>query len=136
MVDVLGVLLVWCLVGSFDQLAGLEAGAGSDQGDQVGAVDRAPAALGGLQQLEHHRQPGVLGARPLGDPGPGLTGENELSIGLVTGMKERGCAWAHGSAAGGAGEPRSTVRPSGTGASGSKRRSGRPLIVRWAASPS
>jgi hypothetical protein len=35
-----------------------------------------------------------------------------------------------------AGGPRSTVRPSGTGASGSKRRLGRPLIVRWAASPS
>jgi hypothetical protein len=35
-----------------------------------------------------------------------------------------------------AGELRSTVRPSGTGASGSKRRSGRPVIVRWAASPS
>jgi hypothetical protein len=35
-----------------------------------------------------------------------------------------------------AGGPRSTVRPSGTGASGSKRRLGRPVIVRWAASPS
>ena len=35
-----------------------------------------------------------------------------------------------------AGELRSTVRPSGTGASGSKRRLGRPVIVRWAASPS
>jgi hypothetical protein len=37
---------------------------------------------------------------------------------------------------GGPGWPRSTVRPSGTGASGSKRRLGRPVIVRWAASPS
>jgi hypothetical protein len=35
-----------------------------------------------------------------------------------------------------AGGLRSTVRPSGTGASGSKRRLGRPVIVRWAASPS
>jgi hypothetical protein len=37
---------------------------------------------------------------------------------------------------GGPGWLRSTVRPSGTGASGSKRRLGRPVIVRWAASPS
>src|SRR4030095_5431260 len=37
---------------------------------------------------------------------------------------------------GGPGWPRSTVRPSGTGASGSKPRLGRPVIVRWAASPS
>jgi hypothetical protein len=35
-----------------------------------------------------------------------------------------------------AGGLRSTVRPSGTGASGSKRRLGRPVIVAWAASPS
>src|SRR4029453_3106801 len=35
-----------------------------------------------------------------------------------------------------AGGPRSTVRPSGTGASGGKRRLGGAGIVRWAASPS
>ena len=36
-------------LGSLDQLAGLEPGAGPDQGDQVRAVDRPSAALGGLQ---------------------------------------------------------------------------------------
>src|SRR6266545_2793174 len=69
--DVLAGLLVRCLVGSFDELAVLEPRAGPHQGDQVGTVDRPPAALGGLQQLEHHRQPGLPGARPLGHPGAG-----------------------------------------------------------------
>ena len=43
--------------GSFDELAGLEAGAGPDERDEVRAVDRAPAVLGGLDELERHRQP-------------------------------------------------------------------------------
>jgi hypothetical protein len=43
--------------GSLDELAGLERGAGPDERDQVRAVDRAPAVLGGLDQLERHGQP-------------------------------------------------------------------------------
>jgi hypothetical protein len=34
------------VVGSFDELAVLEAGAGADERDEVGCVDRAPALLG------------------------------------------------------------------------------------------
>ena len=44
------------VVGSFDEFAALEGGAGADEGDQVRAVDRAPAVLGGLDELERHRQ--------------------------------------------------------------------------------
>src|ERR671933_3066261 len=55
--------------GSFDQLAVDEGGAGADQGDQVGCVDRAPAVLGGLDEFERHGQPGGAAARPLGDRG-------------------------------------------------------------------
>jgi len=44
-------------VGSFDELAGLEAGRGPDQGDEVGCVHGAPAGLRGLDELERHRQP-------------------------------------------------------------------------------
>src|SRR3954468_19478172 len=43
--DLLGGLGVSCLVGSFDELAVDEGGAGADEGDQVRAVDRAPAVL-------------------------------------------------------------------------------------------
>ena len=56
--------------GSFDELAGLEASAGPDERDEVRGVDRAPAVLGGLDELERHRQPRRAGARPAGDLGP------------------------------------------------------------------
>ena len=46
------------VVGSFDELAVDERGAGADERDQVGRVDRAPAVLRGLDELERHRQPG------------------------------------------------------------------------------
>src|SRR5665647_2434156 len=52
---------------TFEEFALLEACAGADQGDQVGCVDRAPAVLGGLDELERHRDPGGSGARALGD---------------------------------------------------------------------
>ncbi len=39
------------------------------QRDQVRPVDRPPAVLGGLQQLERHRQPRSFGAGTLGDAG-------------------------------------------------------------------
>ena len=56
--DLLGGFGLRCLVGSFDEFAAFERGAGADEGDQVGAVDRAPAVLGGLDQFERHGQPG------------------------------------------------------------------------------
>lgn len=56
------------VVVSFDQHALVEGRAGSDEGDQVGCVDRAPAALGGLNELVGHGDSGGAGARPLGDP--------------------------------------------------------------------
>src|SRR3954470_10084283 len=67
--------LAGCFVGgqvvvAFDEDAAFEAGSGADEGDQVGCVDGAPAGLGGLDQLERHRDPGGLGPRPLGDLGP------------------------------------------------------------------
>ena len=37
---------------AFDELAAFEAGAGTDEGNEVGRVDSAPAGLGGLDQLE------------------------------------------------------------------------------------
>lgn len=43
-------------LGSLEQDAGLESSAGTDQGHRVGAGDRAPAGLGGLDQLERHGQ--------------------------------------------------------------------------------
>ena len=46
------------VVGSFYELAVDEPGSGADEGDQVRAVDRAPAVLGGLDELERHREPG------------------------------------------------------------------------------
>ena len=70
-------------VGSFDEFAGLEAGAGPDERDEVWGVDRAPAVLGGLDELECHGQPAAR------DPGPRvilvrcLTVAKVDSIGLV-----------------------------------------------------
>src|SRR5215467_4114886 len=48
--------------GSFDELAVFEGGTVADERDEVGCVDRAPAGLGCLDELERHRQPG--GPRP------------------------------------------------------------------------
>jgi hypothetical protein len=55
--------------GAFDEVAGFEAGADADEGDEVGCVDRAPAGLGGFDELERHGQTGGLGARSFGDLG-------------------------------------------------------------------
>lgn len=43
---------------AFDELAAFEAGAGSDEGDEVGCVHDPPASLGGLDELEDHREGG------------------------------------------------------------------------------
>jgi hypothetical protein len=53
-----GVLFTSWFVGSLDEFAVLEAGAGSNQGDEVGCVDGAPPGLCGLDELECHRDPG------------------------------------------------------------------------------
>jgi len=53
--DLLGGGCRGVVVRSFDECAVLEAGAGSDEGDQVRGVDRAPAGLGGLDEFERHR---------------------------------------------------------------------------------
>src|SRR6478609_11246737 len=53
--------------GAFDELAAAERGAGTDEGDQVGRVHRAPAGLGGLDELERHGQAGRSRAGALGD---------------------------------------------------------------------
>jgi hypothetical protein len=55
--DLLGCFGLAGFVGSFDELARLERGAGPDERDEVRGVDRAPAVLGGLDELERHRQP-------------------------------------------------------------------------------
>jgi hypothetical protein len=45
---------------AFNGLAAFEAGPGTDEHDEVGCVDAAPAFLGGLDQLECHGDPGGL----------------------------------------------------------------------------
>jgi hypothetical protein len=45
-------------VGSFDELGLDEDDAGADERDHVWPVDRAPAVLGGLAQLECRRRAG------------------------------------------------------------------------------
>ena len=55
-------------VGSFDEFAVFETCSGSDEGDEVGRVDRTPTVLGGFDELEGHRNPGGAGAGALGDP--------------------------------------------------------------------
>ena len=65
--DLLGGFGLVSFVGSFDELAVDEGGAGADERDQVWPVDRAPAVLGGLDQLERHGQPGRARAGALGD---------------------------------------------------------------------
>jgi hypothetical protein len=56
--DLLGGFGLRGFVGSFDELAVDEHRVGADERDQVWGVDRAPAVLCGLDQLERHRQPG------------------------------------------------------------------------------
>jgi hypothetical protein len=56
-------------VGSFEELAGGEGGAGADEGDEVRGVDGAPADLGGFDELERHSQPVGLAAGSAGGLG-------------------------------------------------------------------
>ena len=43
-------------IGSFNELAGLEAGTGPNKRDEVGRVRGAPAGLRGLDEFKHLRQ--------------------------------------------------------------------------------
>jgi hypothetical protein len=58
------------VAGPLDELAVDERCACADERDQVRGIDHAPPALGGLDQLERHRQPGRLRPVALGDLGP------------------------------------------------------------------
>lgn len=51
--------MVRVFLGSFDESAGLEHRAGADEGHEMGCVHRAPAHLGGLDELEGHGEPSV-----------------------------------------------------------------------------
>jgi putative transposase len=55
--DLLGGFGLMGFVGSFDELAVDEHRAGADEGDEMRCVDRAPAVLRGLDELERHREP-------------------------------------------------------------------------------
>src|SRR5699024_3801337 len=59
--------MVGLIVGAFDEASFLEYRTGADEGDEVGCVDGAPAGLGGLDQLERHRDPGSAGTGTLRD---------------------------------------------------------------------
>ncbi len=50
--------LVGWFVGSFEEFAVVECGAGADEGEEVGCVDGAPPGLGGVEELERHRDTG------------------------------------------------------------------------------
>jgi len=55
---------------AFDEFASFKLRAGGDEGNQVWCVDGAPMVLGGLDQLEHHRDAAGLAAWSLSDLGP------------------------------------------------------------------
>ena len=55
------------LLVAFDDHPLLEVGDGSDESDEVGAVERSPPVLGGFDELEGHGEP----RGP--DPGPFVT---------------------------------------------------------------
>ncbi len=57
-----GLVLV---VEAFDEFAVEEQGTGADQGDQVGCVDRAPAGLGGFDELKAMASPAARVPGPL-----------------------------------------------------------------------
>ncbi len=54
---------------SFDEFPVMKRCPGSDQGDELGGVDRPPPGLRRFDQLERHRQTGRAGTRPLRDLG-------------------------------------------------------------------
>ena len=55
--ELLGGFRLMVVVGSFHELAVDECRTGTHEGDQVRGVHRPPAVLGGLNELERHRQP-------------------------------------------------------------------------------
>ncbi len=56
--DLLGGFGLRCFVGSFDEFAVYERRAGAHECHEVRAVDRTPAVLSGLDELERHGQSG------------------------------------------------------------------------------
>jgi hypothetical protein len=66
------------VLGSFDELAVDEGRPGADERDQVGGVDHAPAALGGLDQLVK----AIASAAAL-DPWPLVTFVRSLTVASV-----------------------------------------------------
>jgi hypothetical protein len=56
-------------LGSLDKVAAFEAGAGADEGHEVGCVEGAPPVLGGFDELEGHGEAGGLGVGSFGDLG-------------------------------------------------------------------
>lgn len=63
---------------SFDEEAILEAGAGSDEGDEVRCGDRSPTSLGGLDEFEDYREGRGWSAGAAGGLGPKLDGGEGL----------------------------------------------------------
>jgi hypothetical protein len=57
-------------LGAFGEVAAFEAGSGADEGHEVGRVDRPPARLSGLDELEDHGKRGGRAASARGDLGP------------------------------------------------------------------
>ena len=54
-------------VGSFDEFAVVESGAGADERNEVGCVHGAPTGLGGFDEFEGHGEAGRAGAGAFGD---------------------------------------------------------------------
>jgi hypothetical protein len=117
--------------------SGAGRGAGLEPAETGGLGDAASAAAGAVQDRPDQIQAAVLARQAADHLGP-AAGLAEDLLDEVGNWYER--PWMPPAPTDRllvvAGELRSTVRPSGTGASGSKRRLGRPVIVRWAASPS
>ena len=92
----------------------------------VWAVDRPPAVLGSLDELERHGQPGRPRTRPPGDLGPVSDGgEGRLDrVGTEYERPRGSAAWCSAGPAAGVGH---TVSPSGTGALEGTRM-GRPFL--------
>ncbi|WUH88728.1 AAA family ATPase [Streptomyces sp. NBC_00433] len=73
---------------AFDQDAAFEAGAGSDEGDEVGCGDRAPAGLGGLGELVLDTADGVPKV-----PSPGIVIIDEIDAHLHVSWQKRIGGW-------------------------------------------
>lgn len=73
-------------LGAFDEVAALEAGSGTDHGDEVGCVRGPPPLPGGLDELEDHGQGGGRAASARVDLGP-QPGSGESRLNRVRGAQ-------------------------------------------------